>query len=70
MLNLHSLAVLTAFGILAIGLGASGKPSVSERINNATADLKEVEAVIPQEKLHARAVEILRSMTVAKGGDQ
>ena len=68
MLNLRTLAALTALGILAIGMGASSKqPHFNTRWSRAMTDLAQTQPGIPQEKLHARAVEILRSMTVAEG---
>ena len=45
----------------------TGKPTVTERIDNAFTDLsKTVQAPIPHAALHARALEILRERTVAK----
>ena len=67
MLNLRTLAVLTALGILTIGLGSStGRQHFNSRWNAALNDIHNHEAPIPHEKLHARALEILRDMTMAR----
>jgi len=61
MLNLRSLAVLTAGGIVALGLGASATGiTLKSRIDAATSDLTKVQAPIPHADLHRRALEILQ----------
>ena len=60
------LAVVVLVALVATGFTASRKPTLTERIDYALDDLRTVQSDIPQQQLHARALEILRSMTVAK----
>ena len=68
MLNYRVLAALSVAALLAVGFSVSTKtePTLTERIDNANTDLMTVQAPIPHVQLHARALEILRSITVAK----
>ena len=68
MLNLRTLAVITALGILAIAFGSSnGRQHFNTRWNAALNDIHNHEAPIPHTALHAKALEILRARTVAEG---
>ena len=68
------LLTCTALACLGLALAASrsgkttltGKPTVTERIDNAFSDLTKTHAPIPHAQLHARALELLRERTVAK----
>jgi hypothetical protein len=66
MLNYRTLAILIAAGLLALGLGASGNtPTFNTRWSNSMTDIATTQTPIPHEKLHAKALEILRGRTVA-----
>ena len=64
--------VLAAIAVVSVGAAAViystkiEKTNFATRWDNAVSDLEKVHPEIPQEKLQARAVEILRSITVAK----
>jgi len=65
-MNYRTLAVLTAAGLLALGLGTSGNaPTFNIRWGHAMTDIATTQTPIPHEKLHAKALEILRGRTVA-----
>ena len=66
-MNTRILAALAVAGLLAVGFAVSrNEPTLTERIDNANADLMTTQAPIPHVQLRARALEILRGMTVAK----
>ena len=66
-MNTRILAALSVASLLAFTVGSKAdEPTLPERIDNANADLMTVQAPIPHVQLHARALEILRGMTVAK----
>jgi hypothetical protein len=61
------LAAISVAALLAVGFAVSKTPpTLTERIDNANADLMKAQAPIPPEKLHAKGLEILRTRMVAK----
>lgn len=54
-------------GLIGMAMLASRHGTLTTRINNAHSDLLQAQAPIPQEALHARALQILRDRTVAEG---
>jgi hypothetical protein len=70
------LKILTAVGVASVlasafmfSAAASKPTSFNARWSNAMQEIVKVQAPIPQAKLHARALEILRSMEVAQGDE-
>jgi hypothetical protein len=64
--------IAAALAAATIGAAAYAVPTPTDfniRWTNAMRDLATVQSAIPQEKLHARALEILRGMTVARDDD-
>ena len=57
-MNTRILAALSVASLLAFTVGSKAdEPTLTERIDNANADLMTVQAPIPHVQLHARALE-------------
>jgi hypothetical protein len=73
-MNIRMLTILSAASLLVGFAARADEPTLTERIDNANADLMKAQAPIPHLELHNRGLEILRTIpavppVVAKDDD-